>query len=224
MEIVVDNVTKTFGNTNVIETVSMELHSGCIYGLQGINGSGKTMLMRLISGLIHPTKGEIRVNGRVLKGENSFPESMGLLIENPSFLNSYSGCRNLEMLASLSGKIGPEEVRKVLDRVGLGAHSGKRYGKYSLGMRQRLGIACAIMEQPELILLDEPFLSLDEEAVGLVANIIRQEKERGALIILACHDYGLLSSASDEIFQIVGGKLAHHLIKGAQEVFSEVIQ
>lgn len=222
MKIVVDHVTKTFGNTNVIEAVSMEMESGRVYGLQGINGCGKTMLMRLISGLIHPTTGQIFVDGKVLRGENSFPKSMGLLIENPSFLNSYSGYRNLEMLASISGKIGKKDVRMALERVGLSESADKKYGKYSLGMRQRLGIACAIMERPELILLDEPFLSLDEAAVGMVADIIRQEKERGALIILACHDYEMLSGASDEIFKIVGGKLAHHLIKGENDLFSEV--
>lgn len=222
MKIVVDNVTKTFGNTNVIEAMSMEMESGRVYGLQGINGCGKTMLMRLISGLLHPTTGQIFVDGKVLRGENSFPKSMGLLIENPSFLNSYSGYRNLEMLASISGKIGKKDVRMALERVGLSESADKKYGKYSLGMRQRLGIACAIMERPELILLDEPFLSLDEAAVGMVADIIRQEKERGALIILACHDYEMLSGASDEIFKIVGGKLAHHLIKGENDLFSEV--
>ena len=224
MNIVVDNVTKTFGNTNVIEDISMEMQSGHVYGFQGINGCGKTMLMRLISGLIHPTKGQILIDGEALHGENSFPKSMGLLIENPAFLNSYSGYQNLEMLASISGKIGKEEVLRALERVGLSENANKKYGKYSLGMRQRLGIACAIMERPELILLDEPFISLDEAAIDLVADIIRQEKERGALIILACHDYGYLSEASDEIFKLVGGKLAHHLIKGANDVFSEVSQ
>ena len=222
MKIVVDNVPKTFGNTNVIEDASMELESGRVYGFQGINGCGKTMLMRLVSGLIHPTKGTISVDGKALQGENSFPESMGLLIENPSFLNSYSGYQNLEMLAGISGKIGKEDVLSALERVGLKENADKKYGKYSLGMRQRLGIACAVMEKPELILLDEPFISLDEAGVETVAGIIKQEKARGALIILACHDYGLLSEASDEIFRIVGGKLAHHLVKGDDGVFSEV--
>ena len=149
---------------------------------------------------------------------------MGLLIENPSFLNSYSGYQNLEMLASISGKIKKEDVLLALERVGLSENANKKYGKYSLGMRQRLGIACAIMEQPELILLDEPFISLDETAIDMVANIIRQEKARDALIILACHDYGYLSEASDEIFKIVGGKLAHHLVKDESNVFLEVAQ
>lgn len=224
MNISVNNVVKTFGSTNVIDGISMELRSGRIYGFQGINGCGKTMLMRLISGLIHPSKGHILVDGKELGGENSFPKKMGLLIENPSFLNSYSGCKNLEMLASISEEISNEDIRAVLARVGLLENADKKYGKYSLGMRQRLGIACAIMEQPELLLLDEPFISLDEEAVHMVAEIIKQEKERGALIILACHDYELLARSSDEIFKIVGGKLAHHLVKDENGTFSEVAQ
>ncbi len=224
MKISVNHVSKTFGNTNVIDDISMELESGNVYGFQGINGCGKTMLMRLISGLIYPTNGRIIVDGKALGGENSFPKNMGLLIENPSFLNSYSGYKNLEMLASISGKISKDEVRDALYRVGLSESADKKYGKYSLGMRQRLGIACAIMEHPELILLDEPFISLDETAVDMVAEIIREEKERGALIILACHDYELLSGASNEIFKIVGGKLAHHLVKGENSIFSEVAQ
>lgn len=224
MKILVNHVSKIFGNTNVIDDISMELESGKVYGFQGINGCGKTMLMRLISGLIHPTNGKIIVDGKALGGENSFPMSMGLLIENPSFLNSYSGYKNLEMLASISGKISKDDVRGALHRVGLSESADKKYGKYSLGMRQRLGIACAIMERPELILLDEPFVSLDEMAVDMVAEIIREEREHGALIILACHDYELLSGASDEIFKIVGGKLTHHLVKGENNIFSEVAQ
>lgn len=224
MNILVNNVVKTFGNTNVIDNISMELKSGRVYGFQGINGCGKTMLMRLISGLVHPTRGCILVDGKALNGENSFPQSMGILIENPSFLNSYSGFKNLEMLASISRKIGREDVRAVLARVGLLENAEKKYGKYSLGMRQRLGIACAIMERPELILLDEPFISLDEEAVSMVVEIISQEKARGALIILACHDYEILSESSDEIFKIVGGQLARHLIKSKDGTFTEVTQ
>lgn len=222
MNISLQNVTKTFGHTNVIDSVSMELTSGHVYGFHGINGCGKTMLMRLIAGLIYPTAGSILVDGNVMSGENSFPPSMGLLIENPAFLNSYSGYQNLEMLASLSGKCQRNEVLTTLERVGLSQHRDKKYRTYSLGMRQRLGIACAIMEQPELILLDEPFISLDEQAVEQVTQIIQQEKERGALIILACHDYELLSYSSDEIFKIVGGKLAHHLLKNSDGAFVEV--
>ncbi len=221
MEILLENVTKTFGNTNVIEDVSMTMRSGRVYGLQGINGCGKTMLMRLISGLIHPTSGRVLVDGKALAGENSFPESMGLLIENPSFLKSYSGRKNLEMLASIRGRIDKTGVQNALERVELADNADKKYGKYSLGMRQKLGIACAVMERPDLILLDEPFISLDEAAVERTARIIREERQRGALIVLSCHDYDLLTGCSDEIFKIVGGKLAHRLIRDGEGKFKE---
>lgn len=221
MEIELQNVTKTFGHTNVIEDVSMSMRSGRVYGLQGINGCGKTMLMRLISGLIRPTSGRVLVDGKALVGENSFPESMGLLIENPSFLKSYSGRKNLEMLASIRGRIDAAGVQDALERVGLGENADKKYGKYSLGMRQKLGIACAVMERPDLILLDEPFISLDEAAVERTVRIIREERERGALIILSCHDYDLLTGCSDEIYKIVAGKLAHRLVRDGSGKFEE---
>lgn len=221
MEIVLKNVTKTFGHTNVIEDVSMTMRSGRVYGLQGINGCGKTMLMRLISGLIHPTSGQVLVDGKALAGENSFPESMGLLIENPSFLKSYSGRKNLEMLASIRGRIDDNGVRDALERVDLTENADKKYGKYSLGMRQKLAIACAVMERPDLILLDEPFISLDEAAVERTAAIIREERERGALIILSCHDYDLLTGCSDEIYKIVAGQLAHRLVRDGDGQFKE---
>ena len=221
MEIELQNVTKTFGHTNVIEDVSMSMRSGRVYGLQGINGCGKTMLMRLISGLIRPTSGRVLVDGKALVGENSFPESMGLLIENPSFLKSYSGRKNLEMLASIRGRIDAADVQDALERVGLGENANKKYGKYSLGMRQKLGIACAVMERPDLILLDEPFISLDEAAVERTVRIIREERERGALIVLSCHDYDLLTGCSDEIYKIVAGKLAHRLVRDGSGKFEE---
>lgn len=221
MELELQNVTKTFGNTNVIEDVSMLMQQGRVYGLQGINGCGKTMLMRLISGLIHPTSGRVLVDGKPLEGENSFPESMGLLIENPAFLKSYTGRKNLEMLASIRNRIDTAGVRDALERVGLAENADKKYGKYSLGMRQKLGIACAVMEHPDLILLDEPFISLDEAAVERTAQIIRKERERGALIVLSCHDYDLLTGCSDEIYKIVAGRLAHRLIRGEGGKFRE---
>ncbi len=221
MEILLENVTKTFGNTNVIDDVSMVLRSNRVYGLQGINGCGKTMLMRLISGLIHPSIGRVLVDGKAIEGENSFPESMGLLIENPAFLKSCTGRKNLEMLASIRGRIDAGGVQDALERVGLTENADKKYGKYSLGMRQKLGIACAVMERPDLILLDEPFISLDEAAVERTVQIIREEKERGALIVLSCHDYDLLTGCSDEIYKIVAGKLAHRLVRDRTGSFEE---
>jgi ABC-2 type transport system ATP-binding protein len=211
MKITVDNVSKTIGSTMVIDCVSLELYSGKIYGFNGINGSGKTMLMRLISGLIYPTSGKVIVDGTVLQGENSFPPSIGLLIENPAFLNAYTGFQNLKMLASINGKISEQDVKQTLQRVGLNPNEKKKYKKYSLGMKQRLGIACAVMEKPDLIILDEPFISLEEDGITRVRDIIMEEKRRGALIVVACHDSGIMRELSDEIFFITAGKITGHI-------------
>jgi ABC-2 type transport system ATP-binding protein len=222
MEIIMNQVSKKFRHTTVIDEVSLSLHSGNVYGFQGINGSGKTMLMRLISGLIYPTFGAVTINGRQLKGQDNFPKNMGLLIENPAFLNGYSGYKNLELLAYINHKINCDEIRNSMMRVGLDPDEKKKYRKYSLGMKQRLGIACAIMEKPDLIILDEPLNSLDEDGIDKVLRIIQQEKERGALLIIACHDYESLKDMTSEIFRLVAGKIVKHLLKGADSVFSEV--
>ena len=223
MEIILKNVSKHFGPSIVLDDISMKLLSGHIYGFQGINGSGKTMLMRAISGLIHPSSGEVFVNGIPLGGENNFPKNMGLLIETPSFLGNQSGFSNLKMLAGLSpNPVSDEEIRNTLVQLGLSAVADKKVRKYSLGMRQRLGIACAIMEKPELLILDEPFNSLDEDGIEELRQIISENKVRGALIIIACHDYELLSSVSDDIFKLVAGKLTRHIQKDENGEFHEV--
>lgn len=181
------------------------------------------MLMRAISGLIHPSSGEVFVNGIPLGGENNFPKNMGLLIETPSFLGNQSGFSNLKMLAGLSpNPVSDEEIRNTLVQLGLSAVADKKVRKYSLGMRQRLGIACAIMEKPELLILDEPFNSLDEDGIEKLRQIISENKVRGALIIIACHDYELLSSVSDDIFKLVAGKLTRHIQKDENGEFHEV--
>ncbi len=221
MEIAVKDAVKYFGATMVLDHINLRLRGGRVYGFQGMNGCGKTMLMRMIAGLIYPTQGEVLVNGETLHGQNSFPESMGLLIENPQFLDGYSGYKNLELLAGIRGKIREEEIRQALGRVGLNPADSKKYRKYSLGMKQRLGIACAIMEHPELIILDEPFLSLDEDGIANTRRIIWEEKERGALILLACHDYEVLSDASDEIFRLTAGRIVRHMVKDPDGIFRE---
>ena len=224
MEIEVRDAVKCFGPTAVIDHIDMQFKGGRVYGFQGINGSGKTMLMRLIAGLIYPTSGEVVVDGKALEGKNCFPESMGLLIENPAFLDRYSGYENLLLLAEIKGKISGGDVKRAMLRVGLDpdGNGRKKYRQYSLGMKQRLGIACAVMEAPELLLLDEPFLSLDEDGIATVLDIIRQEKERGALIILACHDYEMLSDVADEIFRLTAGKVTRHIRRTPDGGFAEV--
>lgn len=211
MNIKISHVSKTIKNNPVIKDISMELQSGAVYGFKGINGSGKTMLMRLISGLIRPTQGEISMNGKILGKDISFPNSIGVFLENPAFLDAYSGFNNLKLLASIKSVASDDDIRNTLLRVGLDPDSNKKYKKYSLGMKQRLGIAAAIMEKPEIVILDEPTNSLDEDGVDLVKHIVRNEKERGALVIVSCHDEEILKGMSDEVFLLEQGRLIGHI-------------
>ena len=211
-EIAIQNLSKTIKGNAVIQDISMNLKSGVIYGFKGINGSGKTMLMRLICGLIRPTEGEIRINGKTLGKDLSFPESIGVFLENPAFLDSYSGFQNLKILASIKSVATDEDIRATLYRVGLSPNDKKKYRKYSLGMKQRLGIAAAIMEKPDIVILDEPTNSLDAGGVTLVKQIVQEEKVRGALVILSCHDGELLKNLSDEIFLLECGHLVEHTV------------
>lgn len=215
---------KKIGPSTVLDNINLELHSGFSYGFQGINGCGKTMLMRLIAGLIYPTEGKVVVDGKTLRGHNCFPKSMGLLIENPSFIGNYSGYKNLEMLASINKRISKDDVKDTLRRVGLNPDDSKKFRKYSLGMKQRLGIACAIMEKPDLLILDEPLISLDEDGVETTRQIIIEERKRGALVILACHDYESLAYMTDEIFRITAGRITKHLVKAADGHFLEAVE
>lgn len=211
MNIKISHVSKTIKNNPVIKDISMELQSGAVYGFKGINGSGKTMLMRLISGLIRPTQGEISMNGKILGKDISFPNSIGVFLENPAFKEAYSGFNNLKLLASIKSVASDDDIRNTLLRVGLDPDSNKKYKKYSLGMKQRLGIAAAIMEKPEIVILDEPTNSLDEDGVDLVKHIVRNEKERGALVVVSCHDEEILKGMSDEVFLLEQGRLIGHI-------------
>ncbi len=211
MNIKISHVSKIIKNNPVIKDISMELQSGAVYGFKGINGSGKTMLMRLISGLIRPSQGEISMNGKILGKDISFPNSIGVFLENPAFLDAYSGFNNLKLLASIKSVASDDDIRNTLLRVGLDPDSNKKYKKYSLGMKQRLGIAAAIMEKPEIVILDEPTNSLDEDGVDLVKHIVRNEKERGALVIVSCHDEEILKGMSDEVFLLEQGRLIGHI-------------
>lgn len=207
----IKNLYKTINRQTVIQDVCLSMQSGKIYGFQGINGSGKTMLMRLISGLIFPTRGSIEINGKTLGKEITFPESIGLLLENPAFLDGYSGFQNLKMLASIQKKIDDTVVRKTLSAVGLDPTDRKKYRKYSLGMKQRLGIAAAIMEKPDIIMMDEPTNALDADGIALVKQILTAQRKRGALVIISCHDLSLLQEMSDEILLLDSGRVKAHL-------------
>lgn len=209
----IENVSKKIKKVKVINDISMTLSAGKVTGFRGVNGSGKTMLMRLITGLILPSEGTITINGKQLGKEITFPESIGILLENPAFLDSYSGFQNLKMLASIRNEIDVKRIWEVLDKVGLDAKSSeKKYKSYSLGMKQRLGIAGAILEQPNILILDEPTNSLDTDGVELIKGIIREEKERGALVILACHDTDILDELADDIHYLENGSMVDSMI------------
>ena len=202
MEIAINHVTKTIKNITVIEDVSLTLTSGTIYGLRGVNGSGKTMLMRLIAGLIRPTEGTITIDGKVLGKDISFPPDIGMLIENPAFID-----QNLKLIANIHRKVGEERIREVLEQVGLGADDPRKYKQFSLGMKQRLGIAGAILEYPALLLIDEPTNALDTDGIEMVRDLLLEQKQRGALVILACHDFSVLRELSDEIYLVREGRV-----------------
>ena len=203
----ITDLVKDIKGKRIIDHVNLHLESGKITGLKGVNGSGKTMLMRLVCGLITPTSGSIVINGKRLGKDITFPESVGILIENPAFLDAYSGFVNLKLLASIKHRIGPEEIRQTIARVGLDPDDKKKYRKYSLGMKQRLGIAAAVMEEPDIIILDEPTNALDSDGVAMLKEILHDQRERGALVLISCHDLPTLQELSDEIYLMESGAL-----------------
>ena len=207
MKVELKNVSKRLNDVTVLEDISLTLESGTIYGLKGKNGCGKTMLMRMMAGLIYPTSGTVSIDGEILHKDIATPRSIGILIENPAFLPGYTGQRNLELLAGLTGKADRTQIAKTMSRVGLDPNDKRTYRKYSLGMKQRLGIACALMECPDLILLDEAINAIDEKGVPKIWEALQEEKQRGALIVLACHDTEELTSLADQIITIEEGKI-----------------
>ena len=207
MHIDIQHFTKRIDGTVVLDDISLQMESGKIYGFQGKNGSGKSMLMRAICGLIHPTEGSIKIDEKLMGTDISFPESAGILIENPGFISSYSGLQNLKLMASIKRQVKEEYIKELMERFHLDPADKKAYRKYSLGMKQKLGIIAAIMEMPELIILDEPMNGLDEESIEILKDMILELKEKGKLIILSCHDSEELLYLADEIFNLKNGKL-----------------
>jgi len=207
MEIEVRNLTKRISGNLILDNINIKMTDGKIYGLKGKNGSGKTMLMRAICGLILPTEGEVIIDGQVLGKDISFPNSLGALIESPGFIANYSGFKNLKILSEIQDKIDDNKINEVLAMVGLDPKEKKKFKKYSLGMKQKLGIAAAIMEEPEIIILDEPTNALDESSVISLRKTLQKYRDAGALIIISCHDSEELEFLSDEIFFMENGRL-----------------
>lgn len=202
---------KSFKSAEVLKNINLTLESGKVIGLKGKNGSGKTMLMRAISGLILPTSGKVYINDKELGRQISFPPSIGILIENPSFISNYTGFKNLKILASIQNRISDDEIRDAIRKVGLDPDDKRTFKKYSLGMKQRLGIAAAIMERPDIVILDEPINALDEAGAGLIKGLLDGLKANGSLIIIACHDTEELNYLSDEIYEIYDGEITGHI-------------
>ena len=202
---------KSFKSAEVLKNINLTLESGKVIGLKGKNGSGKTMLMRAISGLILPTSGKVYINDKQLGRHISFPPRIGILIENPSFISNYTGFKNLKILASIQNRISDDEIRDAIRKVGLDPDDKRTFKKYSLGMKQRLGIAAAIMERPDIVILDEPINALDEAGAGLIKGLLDELKANGSLIIIACHDTEELNYLSDEIYEIYDGEITGHI-------------
>lgn len=200
------NVTKRIKENTVLDNVSYTFKSGFVYGLYGQNGSGKTMLLRAISGLINLDSGSIFIDGEKLHDKIEFPPETGIVIENMELLPECSAKRNLQMLAKIKNIADEKDIIFSLERVGLDPDSDKKVKKFSLGMKQRLNIAQAIFENQKIILLDEPTNALDEDAVQLIYKIIREEKSRGATIIVATHHKEDLKEVCDVILKNCGGK------------------
>ena len=201
------NVTKRIKENTVLDNVSYTFKSGFVYGLYGQNGSGKTMLLRAISGLINLDSGSIFIDGEKLHDKIEFPPETGIVIENMELLPECSAKRNLQMLAKIKNIADEKDIIFSLERVGLDPDSDKKVKKFSLGMKQRLNIAQAIFEDQKIILLDEPTNALDEDAVQLIYKIIREEKSRGATIIVATHHKEDLKEVCDVILKIAEGKI-----------------
>lgn len=201
------NVTKRIKENTVLDNVSYTFKSGFVYGLYGQNGSGKTMLLRAISGLINLDSGSIFIDGEKLHDKIEFPPETGIVIENMELLPECSAKRNLQMLAKIKNIADEKDISFSLERVGLDPDSDKKVKKFSLGMKQRLNIAQAFFENQKIILLDEPTNALDEDAVQLIYKIIREEKSRGATIIVATHHKEDLKEVCDVILKIAEGKI-----------------
>lgn len=203
----IENLTKKFGAVTVLDQVDLSIEKGKIYGIVGRNGSGKTVLFKLIAGYLRPTKGQVVVGGKVIGRDTDFADNIGIIIENPGFLKGYTGFKNLAYLAGIRNVIEEAEIRESMERVGLDPDSRKKVGKYSLGMKQRLGIAQAIMENPEILILDEPMNSLDNQGVEEIRKILMGLRDEGKTIILASHNKEDIEILCDEVYEMNQGRI-----------------
>ena len=205
--ILVKDLSLKINKDDILTDINLHIKKSSITGLVGRNGCGKTMLMKCITGFVKPTKGEVVFDGKKIGVDVDFPENTGIIIETPSFVPYYSGLKNLTELAMLKKKIGKKEVEEVLKKVGLYESRNKLVRKYSLGMRQRLGIAQAIMENPDTLILDEPMNGLDNECVNMVRELLADLKKEGKTILLVSHNAEDIKVLCDEIYEMDKGKI-----------------
>lgn len=205
--IVVEKVSKQFKENKILQEVSLTIKEGTIVGIIGCNGSGKTMLMKIICGLLRPTSGKVFVQDKQIGKDVDFPEGVGVIIETPGFINFQSGYTNLKNLADMQHKIAKEEIENTMRMLGLDPKNRKRVGKYSLGMKQRLGIAQAIMENPDVIILDEPMNGLDKQGIALMRELLLDLKQQGKTILLASHNMEDINLLCDEVYEMDHGML-----------------
>ena len=203
----VKGVDLTIGKTQILKDINVEFDEGRIHGLIGRNGSGKTMLMKCICGFIKVSKGEITVDGKRVGKDVDFPKDMGIIIETPGFIPYYSGYKNLKLLAGLNNIIGKEQVREAMQKVGLDPDLKRHVKKYSLGMRQRLGLAQAIMENPKILILDEPFNGLDKDGVKEMREYLLSYKEQGKTILICSHSAEDIAVLCETVHEMDKGRL-----------------
>ncbi|MBR2086307.1 MAG: ATP-binding cassette domain-containing protein [Oscillospiraceae bacterium] len=204
----IKNLNLTIKKTEILKNINMQFEKGRIHGLIGRNGSGKTMLMKCICGFVRPTSGTVQVAGKQIGKDCDFPESVGIIIETPGFIPYYSGFRNLKLLADLNKRIGKEEIRRTMLKVGLDPELKRHVRKYSLGMRQRLGLAQAIMENPDLLILDEPMNGLDKEGVADMRKYLLDLKAQSKTILIASHSAEDIDILCDTVCEMDKGVLS----------------
>lgn len=203
----VKNVYKSFKNIEVLHDVSLQADKGSICGIIGRNGSGKTVLFKCICGFLQTDRGEIQIEGKAVGRDKSTLSNLGIIIESPGFLRHYSGYKNLGFLMGLNGKPDREKINDVLDLVGLAEQKNKKVGKYSMGMRQRLGIAQAIMEDQNILILDEPMNGLDNQGVEDMRQLLLKLKEKGNTILLASHNQEDIRQLCDSVYEMDLGRI-----------------
>lgn len=215
--ICIQNVTKRFKDTTALRQISVTFEKGQIHGLIGRNGSGKTVLLKCLCGLMHPDEGSITVNGKIIDERYDIPDNIGAIIEAPGFLPNYSGYHNLLFLAGINRTIHREQIVQAMQTVGLDPYSKKHVSKYSLGMRQRLGLAQAIMEDPALLILDEPTNGLDKNAVEELRTLLLNFKKQGKTILLASHNMEDIGILCDTVHEMDAGSLSQIKIPSCSE-------